>query len=276
MSERNPMYQHPEWDLPGSPKALIGHDPVPDAPSAVPEDLMSHVSAPETAAEPTLDIPSLIRLFQTDAYPLPESAPLRIAVSTEASLTLYPNNEAVEYQQQTKEHAIYLRAAKSGEFAFSLTPLQPGGESRVVSQIPPDDSRPDTGAVSNDRLPSAPLEITEPIQTRDQTLANGQAGAKENKERVVITGRVGREPTIKQIKSGVMAKFPVAEHHPDGSTTWRTIVAFGSKAEALQGALTKGEHITVSGYPHTREAQTKSGQKKTVTEIYLAGLKHHK
>jgi hypothetical protein len=276
MSERNPILQHPEWDIPGSPKALIGHDPVPDAPSAVPEDLMSHVSAPETEAETPLDIPSLIRLFQTDAYPLPESAPLRIAVSKEASLTLYPNNEAVEYQQQTKEHAIYLRAAKSGEFAFSLTPVQPVGESQAVSQIPPEEPRPDTGAVSNERLPATPVETTDLVETRDQASANGETEAKENKERVVITGRVGREPTIKQIKTGLMAKSPVAEHHPDGGTTWHTIVSFGKNAEALRNALTKGEMITVAGYPHEREVSSKAGQKRKITEIFLAGLKHHK
>jgi single-strand DNA-binding protein len=268
------MYQHPEWDIPGSPKALIGQHPVTAASSDLTEGLESNAPPPETGPENPLDIPSLIRLFQTDAYPLPEGAPVRIAVSKEATLTLYPNNEAVEYQQQTKEHAIYLRAAKSGEFAFSLTPVQ--GESQAVSQIPLEASPPDAVPVSDEPLLSTPLETTEPMETRDPAPAKGQAEEKENKERVVITGRVGREPTIKQIKTGVMAKFPVAQHNPDGSTTWKTIVAFGAKAEALQGTLTKGQQITVAGYPHERETTGKAGQKKTVTEVYLAGLKHHK
>jgi hypothetical protein len=271
MSERNPMYQHPEWDLPAVPKVLIGAEPVPDSTPLAPTP-----PQPESAAENPLDIPSLIRLFETDAYPLPESAPVRIAVSKEATLTLYPNNEAIEYQQQTKEHAIYLRAAKSGEFAFSLTPVQPVGETQAVSQIPPEGSPPDTVPVSDERLRSTTLETTEPVETRDPIPAKAQAGEKENKERVVITGRVGREPTIKHIKTGVMAKFPVAEHHPDGSTTWRTIVALGAKAQALQGTLMKGEQITVAGYPHEREISGKAGQKRKVTEIYLAGLKHHR
>jgi single-strand DNA-binding protein len=271
MSERNATYQHPEWNLPGAPKALIGQDPVPAASSDVAEDLVSNAPRPETQAENPLDIPSLIRLFQTDAYPLPESAPVRIAVSKEATLTLYPNNEAIEYQQQTKEHAIYLRAGKSGEFAFSLTPVQPVGETQEVSQTPPEDSPPDTVPVSDDRLRPTPGETPDPAQP-----ANGQAEEKENKERVVITGRVGRESTTKQIKTGVMAKFLVAEHQPDGTTTWHTIVAFGKTAEGLRDSLPRGQTVTVAGYPHEQEVTGKAGQKRTVTEVYLAGLKHHK
>jgi single-stranded DNA-binding protein len=72
-----------------------------------------------------------------------------------------------------------------------------------------------------------------------------------------------------------MAKFPIAQHNPDGSTTWNTIVAFGKTAEGLRDSLTKGETITVAGYPHEREVTSKAGQKRTVTEIFLAGLKHH-
>jgi single-strand DNA-binding protein len=277
MSERNATYQHPEWNLPGAPKALIGQDPVPAASSDVAEDLVSNAPRPETQAENPLDIPSLIRLFQTDAYPLPESAPVRIAVSKEATLTLYPNNEAIEYQQQTKDHAIYLRAGKSGEFAFSLTPVQPVRETQVVSQISPEDSRPDTVPVSDDRLRPTSGETTELPENQNSTHhAKGQAEEKENKERVVITGRVGRESTTKQIKTRVMAKFPVAEHQPDGTTTWHTIVAFGKTAEGLRDSLAKGRTVTVAGYPHEQEVTGKAGQKRTVTEVYLAGLKHHK
>ena len=81
---------------------------------------------------------------------------------------------------------------------------------------------------------------------------------------------------VKSIKTGLMAKFPVGEHQPDGSTTWHTVVAFGKHAETLRDSLTKGQLITVGGYPHEREVTGRAGQTRTVTEIYLAGLKHHK
>jgi hypothetical protein len=84
MSERNPMYQHPEWDLPGVPKALIGAEPVPEFST---DPRPANDPQPETKQEKPLDTPSLIRLFQTDAYPLPEGQPVRITVGTETSLT---------------------------------------------------------------------------------------------------------------------------------------------------------------------------------------------
>jgi hypothetical protein len=108
MAERK---KRPEIDIPTLPKALIGLEP--------------GQTQPEPTAERALDIPTIVRAFQTDAYPLPEGAPLRIAVSDEASLTIYPKQEAIEYRQQTAEHVIYLRASKRGEVAFSVTPMPP-------------------------------------------------------------------------------------------------------------------------------------------------------
>jgi single-strand DNA-binding protein len=127
--------------------------------------------------------------------------------------------------------------------------------------------QPEANTPTEDRLAVAP----------DTTAKSDVATAgKEAKERQVITGRVGRVPTVKQIKTGLMAKFPVGEHQPDGSTTWHTVVAFGKQAESLRDSLTKGQMVTIGGYPHEREVTGKSGQPRTVTEIYLAGLKHHK
>jgi single-strand DNA-binding protein len=266
------MYQHPEWDLPGVPKALIGQEPVPEGTPPAPPP-----PQPEAAAQNTRDIPSLIRLFQTDAYPLPEGQPVRIAVGKESSLTLHPNEEAVEYRQETPEHTIYLRAGKAGGLNFSFTP-RPKPPVRHEPPTPsPQGAEPDTVPFRTEALPAPEPEPT--AQGESPTPAQSpqdRAPDREKKERVVITGRVGREPTIKQIKTGVMAKFPVAEHQPDGGTTWHTIVAFGKTAEGLRGSLTKGRMVTVGGYPHQREVSGKAGQKRTITEIYLAGLKHHK
>jgi single-strand DNA-binding protein len=221
MSERNPMFQHPEWDVPAIAKALIGAEHVPE------------VSPSETAGT-TLPI-------------------------GEASLTLFPEEQAIEFKKESLEHTVFLRLSASGEIAFSFTP------------------KPPVAATGENALLPEPVAAGVPEEPPEQTpIPAEKPPEKENKERVVITGRVGREPTIKQIKTRLMAKFPVAQHNPDGSTTWNTIVAFGSKAEALQETITKGQQITVAGYPHTRETQTKSGQKRTVTEIYLADLKHHK
>src|SRR5918998_3830501 len=121
MSERD---KHPEIDIQTPARALIGLEPAQDVPEPTPDR--------------ALDIPSLIRLFQTDAYPLPESAPLQIAVGKETSLTLYPKDEALEYRQQTPEHTIYLRASKAGDLAFSFTPTPPVAGSQEQSPLPPE------------------------------------------------------------------------------------------------------------------------------------------
>ena len=267
MAERK---KHPEIDIQTPARALIGLEPVQDL--------------PETTPEEPLDIPSLIRLFQTDAYPLPESAALQIAVGKETSLTLYPKDEALEYRQRTPEHTIYLRASKAGDLAFSFTPTPPGPVRQEPSPIPPENSFPETVPVSEEALLPEPAQALvpaqqheKPISTKDRpAVASDTAKGKETKERKVITGRVGRVPTVRQIKTGLMAKFPVAEHQPDGATTWHTIVAFGKNAESLRDSLTKGEMVSIAGYPHQREITGKAGQTRTITEIYLAGLKHHK
>jgi hypothetical protein len=281
MSERN---KHPEIDIQMPARALMGAEPIPDP--------VSEVRLPDTAADtplaqqsPVVDIPSLISLFQTDAYPRPHDAPLQIAVGKETSLTLFPQDEALEYRQETPEHTIYLRASKRGELAFSFTPTQPvAAIDAALPQPSPQHSLPKTMPASEEAVQNVPPESGEPVKTPDPTPPPAARGSsspdrtsgKETKERMVITGRVGRVPTLKQIKTGLMAKFPVAEHQPDGATTWHTIVAFGKQAESLRDSLTKGEMVTVGGYPHQREITGRAGQTRTVTEIYLAGLKHHK
>jgi hypothetical protein len=239
---------------------------------------------PEREPAEALDIPSLIRLFQTDAYPLPESAPLQIAVGKETSLILYPKDEALEYRQQTPEHIIYLRASKAGELTFSFTPTAPSAARQEPASPPPQNFPHEPVPVSEEAFipePSHPAGAAQQAEaatpTTDQpTVASDATAGNEANERKVITGRVGRVPTVKQIKTGLMAKFPVGEHLPDGSTTWHTVVAFGKTAEALKGSLTKGQMVTVGGYPHEREITGKAGQPRRVTEIYLAGIKRHK
>jgi single-strand DNA-binding protein len=288
MAERD---RHPEIDIQTPARALIGAEPI-SQPDPVEDVRLSEVDADTSLApqSPVVDIPSLVRLFQTDAYPLPEGAPLQIAVGKETSLTLFPQDEALEYRQQTPEHTIYLRTSKRGELTFSFRPTPPVVASQEPSLTPPQNSFPETVPVIEEALQPIVSELAEPAQKPDPVtprkdqagVASGSltspdaTGGKETKERMVITGRVGREPTIKQIKRGLMAKFPVAEHRPDGATTWHTIVAFGKTAESLRDSLTKGQMVTVGGYPHQREITGKAGQTRTVTEVYLAGLKRHK
>jgi hypothetical protein len=220
MSERNPMFQYPEWDIPAISKVLIGVEPVPTA-------------TPADTAGTTLPI-------------------------GDASLTLFPKERALEFKKETPEHTVFLRLSAAGEVVFSLTP------------------KPPVAATGEKALFPQAIDAGELAVLPEQPPSSG-AKTPEKKERVTITGRVGRIPSFRTIKTGLMAKFPLAEHQPDGSTHWTTIVAFGKAAEGVRDTLTKGQQITIAGYPHERTTTNpKTGAERRVTEIYLAGLTHHK
>ncbi|MBE0610051.1 MAG: single-stranded DNA-binding protein [Dehalococcoidia bacterium] len=92
-------------------------------------------------------------------------------------------------------------------------------------------------------------------------------------ERLTIAGRVGAVPSFRTTSNGVvLARFPIAILGDDDKTTWETVVAFGKRAEALRGAIQKGQRIEVVGYAHEREFQARGGSLKKVREIYAAAI----
>lgn len=75
-------------------------------------------------------------------------------------------------------------------------------------------------------------------------------------------------------QGSLIARFPLAEHHEDKTTTWHTIVAFNERAQKLQEAgLSHGQEVTIVGYPHAREVPIREGKTKTVQEIYAVVVK---
>jgi hypothetical protein len=110
-----------------------------------------------------------------------------------------------------------------------------------------------------------------------QTPPTTTAEAKE--ERVELTGRLGRVPTFRTSQKGTfIAKFPLAVHLEDGSTTWHTVLAFGPRAQKLEqrvtaGELPKGREVDVIGYMHSREQQGKNGKSRTVQEVHVAAVR---
>ncbi len=102
--------------------------------------------------------------------------------------------------------------------------------------------------------------------------APGEAG--EEHPRLNLVGRVGASPAFRTTPKGtLLARFPLAVHDEEGKTTWRTILAFGDRAEKLKGSLNKGQVVEVIGYLHTREMQKRDGSKKTVEEIYAVAVR---
>lgn len=98
----------------------------------------------------------------------------------------------------------------------------------------------------------------------------------DERERVTLHGRVGKAPTFRTTaKRGVLiGSFPLGTH-PDWDTTiWHTILMFDNRARALQEKnLAVGEEVEVVGFPHKREIETPTGEKKTVTEIYATAVR---
>jgi hypothetical protein len=98
----------------------------------------------------------------------------------------------------------------------------------------------------------------------------------DERERVTLVGRVGREPTFRTTtRRGVfIGQFPLGVHPDVETTVWHTIVMFDNRARMLQEKnLAVGEEIEVVGFPHKREIQTPTGEKKTVTEIYATAIR---
>jgi hypothetical protein len=115
------MRQHPEWDVPAIAKALIGAEPVPEA-------------IPSDAAGTTLPI-------------------------GEASLTLFPEEQALEFRKETAEHTVFLRLSAAGEVVFSLTPKPPVVASGEKALLP-------EPVVAGE--PAEPPEQTRTPQTRQE------------------------------------------------------------------------------------------------------------
>ncbi len=94
--------------------------------------------------------------------------------------------------------------------------------------------------------------------------------------RVILIGRLGRDPELKFTPAGkAVTNFTMAtsENWKDDSgekqerTEWHRIVIWGKLAEVAAKYLTKGAQVYIEGKLQTREWTDKDGQKKYTTEI---------
>jgi single-strand DNA-binding protein len=89
-----------------------------------------------------------------------------------------------------------------------------------------------------------------------------------------ITGRLGRDPKIRQTRSGKTVcdlSVAVNERVPRGagytdSVTWHTVVLWQGLAEDAR-SLRKGTAIRVEGTQRTRQYTGRDGETRTVVEI---------
>lgn len=89
--------------------------------------------------------------------------------------------------------------------------------------------------------------------------------------RITIIGRLGRDPEIKQTKSGSnMCSMSVAVDSGFGNnktTTWYRVSAFGKNAESSAKHLKKGSLICASGDLAVNEFEGKDGTTKLSLDI---------
>ncbi len=102
--------------------------------------------------------------------------------------------------------------------------------------------------------------------------------AKGTVNKVILVGRVGRDPDIRYSANGVaVAKFSLATNDYASSgteggtreerTEWHQIVAFNKTAEFCGKYLAKGRLVYIEGSIRTNQWEDQQGQKRYSTEI---------
>lgn len=100
--------------------------------------------------------------------------------------------------------------------------------------------------------------------------------------RVILVGRVGRDPEITHIPNleKDVAKFSIAtnEGYMDQNkqwkdiTEWHNIVAWGWNAQKVEKNINKGSLVLIEGKLKTRKWQDKNGQDRRTTEVHADNI----
>lgn len=97
--------------------------------------------------------------------------------------------------------------------------------------------------------------------------------------KVILTGRLGNRPELKQTPSGSQyVRFSLATHRVVGSkeerkerTSWHNVIAWGGLAELCERYLDKGSSLLVEGRLESRD-YTKDDQKKQIVEVIAENI----
>lgn len=92
--------------------------------------------------------------------------------------------------------------------------------------------------------------------------------------KVILLGRVGKEPEIRQVGDNKVANFSLATSEKfkdkDGNkvenTEWHSIVFWGKQAELIEKHVHKGDELYIEGSIKT-ETYEKDGEKRYATKI---------
>jgi len=184
-----------------------------------------------------------------------------------------PRRHAKDGIQVTSEsgdlRALFLKDGHIAIEVFPSLPAQPlerplMAENRSDEEISalPDSPRP--GA--SDDATRASQQPVETPQTSEQ---------KEKQPRVKFTGRLGAAPHFEQSqKSGLIARFHVAENIEEDQVTWHRVYSTGERAQRIQDAqLDKGTKVKVDGYRQTRDIKRKDGTMEKQEVVFAVHVK---
>jgi len=96
--------------------------------------------------------------------------------------------------------------------------------------------------------------------------------------RVILVGRFGKDPELKDIKSGQkVANFSLAtdrqwkdkDGNREKTVTWHNMVAWGKTAELIAEYFHKGDQIYIEGRIDNRSYEDKDGNKRYVSEVVM-------
>lgn len=92
---------------------------------------------------------------------------------------------------------------------------------------------------------------------------------------ISFTGRLGKDPELKQVGQSDMLEFNVGNSVGWGerkTTNWFRCSLWGKQAISMQPHLEKGKEIFISGELTAREYTTKDGQIKTSLEVKVCNI----
>ncbi|SFU29383.1 single-strand DNA-binding protein [Pustulibacterium marinum] len=101
------------------------------------------------------------------------------------------------------------------------------------------------------------------------------------RNKVQLIGNLGNTPEVIQLESGKkLAKFSIATNETYRNakgesvkdTQWHNIVAWGKTAEIIEKYLDKGNEVAIEGKLTSRSYETKTGEKRYVTEVSCTEL----
>ncbi|MFE9219765.1 single-stranded DNA-binding protein [Streptomyces lavendulae] len=214
--------------------------------------------------------------YQVDAGPASVAGLPDGIEDTEQIIT---SREAVNTPDAEPETAAEATAAKPPEKPLTEAVRALGAFPDVRPMIQQVRTAPDSLPNPQAQPQALPASPQETAQSSVGDQAPKPEAAEAEAERVKLVGRIGRTPTVRETAGGkLVAKFPLAVHLEDGTTTWHDVLAFNDRAVALKkrieaGELVKGNEIEVVGYRHEREYQGRDGTTKTAQEIYSVAVK---